>query len=105
MAVAVREMAARIVIDPVEREEVKLDLGMAVDEWYTWKASQGLIKPQPWILSETTTENRDDALVDEVVVRHAYFDAEGSTTDETKAKDESRSFDVPKEIDNAWNED
>jgi transposase len=32
MAVAVRDMAARIVIDPVEREVVKLDLGMAVDE-------------------------------------------------------------------------
>jgi len=32
MAVAVKEMASRVLIDPVEREVVKLDLGMAADE-------------------------------------------------------------------------
>ena len=79
-------------------------LGMAVDEHYTWKASQDTLN-QSHLLSESITENRDDALADEVTIQHGYFDADGSTTDESKATDKSRSFDTAREIDNAWNSD
>ncbi len=79
-------------------------LGMAEDEFYTWGDAQDVLY-QSRLLSESTTENIDDGLVDEVVMRHGYYDADGSTTDESRAMDVSRSYDVAKEIDNAWNVD